>query len=195
MANTTRRITALLAAGTMAAGVGLAGAPAAFAAVPQATAAASADEVGWTEYKPGQMAWDIAVAKYMLMDMGYFEPHQVVDGVLDERSVEALMDYQQETDLKVTGLLDERTWEFLADEADGTGPEDRDHTVSAIQTTLNYHHGYDLSADGYEQDSLEEGYYGAATRDAVADLQQKVGLEPDGVVDDDTFRYLMQYNR
>jgi peptidoglycan hydrolase-like protein with peptidoglycan-binding domain len=195
MTNTTRRITALLAAGTMAAGVGLTTAPTAFAATPPASAVSSADEGGWTEYHPGQMAWDIAIVKYMLMDMGYFEPLKTVDGVLDERSVEALMDYQQETDLRVTGLIDYRTWEFLADEAAGTGPGDEDHTVSAIQTALYYHHGYDLSADGYAPDSLDEGVYGEATQAAVAEIQEEVGLHPDGEIDAATFHVLLTYNR
>jgi len=193
MARTARTVTALVASGTLAAGVGLAGAPAAAAdgagtPLPASTAVQSS---AWPEYSKGQMGWDVAVAKYLLWEQGYFEPYKVVDHVLDDRALDSLMDYQQDTDLKVTGVLDARSWEFLVEDAGPVQQGDESYAVSAVQTALQQKHGYDLAEDGFSTDTPGRGAFGTATHDAVTDFQQEVGLDADGVVDAATFQALV----
>ncbi|MFD3686305.1 peptidoglycan-binding protein [Nocardiopsis sp. NPDC058631] len=193
MARTARTITALLASGTLAVGVGLAGAPAVAADGVDTSPLAStaSQDSAWPEYWQGQMGWDVAVAKYLLWEQGYFEPYKVVDHVLDERALDALMDYQQDTDLKVTGVLDARSWEFLVEAAGPVQQGDESYAVSAVQTALQQKHGYDLAADGFSTDTPGQGTFGTATHDAVTDFQQDVGLDADGVVDAATFQALV----
>ncbi|MES0837381.1 peptidoglycan-binding domain-containing protein [Nocardiopsis tropica] len=193
MARTARTVTALIASGGLAAGMGLAGAPALAAggAGPSAQVSTASQSGEWPEYTRGQMGWDVAVAKYLLWEQGYYEPYKVVDHVLDDRALDSLMDYQQDTDLKVTGVLDARSWEFLVEDAGPVRQGDESYTVSAVQTALSQKHGYDLAEDGYSSDTPGRGTFGAATHDAVTGFQQEAGLEADGEVDAATFKALV----
>lgn len=190
MAHTTYRITALLASGTLAAGVALVGAPAALAEgadTPPAVLSA-VEEAQWPEYRPTEMGWNISVAKFTLAELGYYEPGEVLD---DRFDAEPVMDYQQDTDLKVTGLLDQRTWDFLQEDFGVVREGDEGYTVSAAQTALHEKFGYDLSGDGYETYAPDEGTFGPATEAAVTAFQEEAGIDADGEVGPVTFKALV----
>ncbi|MBR8744351.1 hypothetical protein DSY14_21945 [Nocardiopsis sp. MG754419] len=101
------------------------------------------------------------------------------------------MDYQQGTDLKVTGVLDTRSWEFLTEEAGTLSQGDEGHAVAAVQTALAEKLGYDLGADGYETHTAEPGTFGPSTHAAVESFQEQVGLDADGQVGPATFHALV----
>ncbi|WP_083927512.1 trypsin-like serine protease [Nocardiopsis prasina] len=155
------------------------------------TVSTVSEDAEWPEYKQGEMGWNIEVAKRLLADEGSFEPGEVLDDRFDEATVEALLDYQQATDLKVTGILDSRSWEFLAEEAGSVVLGDESHAVGAVQTALAEKLGHDLSGDGYRTHSPEPGVFGEATHEAVVDFQEQAGLHADGEVGPTTLQALV----
>lgn len=190
MARTTHRITALLASGALAAGVGLVGAPAALADGPGTSSRvlAAVDGTQWPEYRETEMGWNISVAKFTLAELGYYTPSDVLD---DRFDAEPLMDYQQATDLKVTGVLDQRTWEFLSEDVGVVRQGDQSHAVAAAQTALAEKFGYDLSDDGYETYAPDTGAFGPATEAAVRAFQEEAGIDADGEVGPITYKALV----
>ncbi|GLU50470.1 peptidoglycan-binding domain-containing protein [Nocardiopsis ansamitocini] len=193
MARTTQRMTALLASGTLAAGMGLAGAPLASADGPDTSAQvlAANEDAQWPEYRQNTMGWNLSVAKFSLWEIGYYEPSATLDDRFGEKEVEALMDYQQATDLKVTGVLDARSWEFLSEDVGVLSQGDTGPAVSAVQVALHEKHGYDLSGDGYQRFAPEAGTFGQATHDAVVAFQEDAGIDADGEVGPITYKALV----
>lgn len=152
---------------------------------------AAGSDATWPEYRQGEMGWNVAAAKLLLADEGSFVPGDVVDDRFDDATVEALLDYQQSTDLKVTGVLDARSWEFLVEEAGPLNRGDESHAVAAVQTVLGDKLGHDLSGDGHSTHTAEPGVFGAATHDAVVAFQQEAGIKADGEVGGETFNALV----
>ncbi|MBR8744392.1 peptidoglycan-binding domain-containing protein [Nocardiopsis sp. MG754419] len=198
MARTAYRITALAASGALAIGVGVTGAHAAIGTPSSAqstpvsvSSESAAQEAQWPEYRQTEMGWNVSVAKHLLWEQDYYEPGGTLDDRFDEATVESLLDYQQDTDLKVTGILDGRSWEFLVEDAGTLSQGDEGPAVAAAQTALHEKLGYDLTDDGYRTYAPEPGSFGPATHEAVVDFQEENGLAADGAVDADTFEALV----
>ena len=171
-----------------------AGASAAGSVAPKQSTVEAASVVqspSWPEYQQGEMGWNIAVAKHLLAEEGSLQPGEVLDDRFDDVTVEALLDYQQATDLAVTGVLDVRSWDFLAQEAGTVSQGDESHAVTAVQIALAEKLGYDLSDDGYQTYSPDQGTFGAATHAAVVDFQEQAGIDADGRVDPGTLQSLV----
>ncbi len=67
------------------------------------------------EYKIGEKNWKIAVAQRNLTAVGYKTDRS--DGILTEKTVATLKDFQQHMKLPATGKLDDKTYQTLAEAA------------------------------------------------------------------------------
>ncbi|MCI9156076.1 MAG: peptidoglycan-binding protein [Lawsonibacter sp.] len=64
------------------------------------------------------LAKPVSSLQYMLRQLSatyQFLPQLVVDGVFGERTLEAVMRFQRETGLPVTGIVDQATWNAIRD--------------------------------------------------------------------------------
>ena len=156
------------------------------------------EQINHPNYSPA-----VANLQRYLRQLGYTEPAigQVpVDGIFDTATQKALQNYQRTAGLPVTGVADRVTWERLY----------ADYLVSlelyAPPTPISLYPrnpvgGFlDIGAQGFDVTVLQymlgelallypitppalTGAYDAATADAVRDMQEFLGLVPNGLVD------------
>jgi len=116
----------------------------------------------------------VRIAQYLLNHRGYVVP---VDGRFGSETVAAVQDWQARNGLPVDpdATMTAATWESLAPEFEDQGTTGQ--AVSAVQ--------YILEVRGYRVTIT--GEYDFATRQAVQDLQELHGLEPNGKVNTTTW--------
>jgi peptidoglycan hydrolase-like protein with peptidoglycan-binding domain len=104
-----------------------------------------------------------------------------ITGIFDTPTVEAVKQFQTARGLPVTGMVDGPTWaRFLRTLSRGLSGED----VAVLQRQLNEKRGAGLVVDGV---------FGPTTYSAVRSFQRHAGLPITGVVDANTWRYLITH--
>lgn len=140
-----------------------------FAAYPDLQSGASGDEL-----KAAQCALDAAGHK-----PGSTDPYEPT-GQFDQPTVEATKAFQTERQLQASGTIDAHTWTALLATGEqpvlSNGASGSD--VSRLQRALTAALGKTVEIDGA---------FGPNTEAAVKEYQQKVGLEADGVVGEQTW--------
>ncbi len=173
----------LFASGAMAAGFGLAGAPAALADGPETPpeVVAAIEAAAWPELTEGQETWEVSVVKFLLVEYGYLDVTEATEH-FDERLGDAVADYRQDRGLEPARAVDGDVWEALTDDLGVVRQGDSGNRVKAVQYALLEGHGYDL---------LLDGEFGPATRTAVVDFQTGAEIDADGEVGPITFQALL----
>lgn len=180
-----RKAATALAAGALAFTAGFAGAPMALADGPDTSpqVRAEIEALAWPEYSQGDSDADIAVAKYLLKDLGYYEGDVGEDPELfDPALAKAVTAFQKDQDLPDSASLDGETWSNLRDEVFGEVGSGSGDVVCGIQYSLINDYGKKLDFDCN---------YGPATTKAVKEVQEQFGIDPDGITGPITFRALV----
>ncbi len=142
--------------------------------------------------KIGSSGAAVRILQEMLINYGYL--NDVADGIFGPKTEEAVRAFQQANGLKVDGIAGPATWAALfAYDAPQTPPVARPELnegssgdeVTKLQNKL-YDYNFLIGRP--------DGYFGPRTADAVKNFQSAVGLEPTGVVDDETYEALDNYN-
>lgn len=174
-----------LAAGTLAATVGLA-APSAFADPAPSTHKATVTSVtklsqqSWPTLKRGSRGTDVRALQYLLRGFSDATQSLSADGVFGLNTQKAVRLYQESRGLKVDGVVGALTWAKLVNEFP-VRKGDRGNAVKAAQRELNAH-GSHLTVDGV---------FGSGTDSAVRSFQKAHKLSVDGIVGPITWHALI----
>lgn len=134
----------------------------------------------WPTLKKGSTGAEVYALQYLLNDLGYA---LTVDGILGNKTRQAVEDFQQDKGLKVDGIVGAKTWAKLVQGAQVSNGSSGDD-VRAAQYLLANKYGYGIAIDGL---------FGAKTREAVIDFQKKKNLDADGIVGPQTWQALISY--
>lgn len=165
-----------LAAGTLAATVGLA-APSAFADPAPSTHEATVTSVtklsqqSWPTLKRGSRGTDVRALQYLLRRFSDVSQDLSADGIFGANTQKAVRLYQESRGVKVDGVVGPLTWAKLVNEFPGR-KGDKGNVVKAVQRELNAH-GYKVTIDGA---------FGTRTDTAVRSFQEAHKLSADGIV-------------
>jgi hypothetical protein len=125
--------------------------------------------------REGEMGTNVLAVQLLLRSRDGRTP---VDGRYGETTRAAVAAFQRERHLRVTGMTDADTWRALVRPL---REGDESQAVKALQQLLRRK----LHAPVHTT-----GIYGGGTEAAVARLQRRVGLRPDGAMDTRTWRVL-----
>jgi peptidoglycan hydrolase-like protein with peptidoglycan-binding domain len=165
-----------LAAGTLAATVGLA-APSALADPAPSTHKATVSSItklaqqSWPTLKRGSKGTDVRALQYMLRQFSDATQNLAADGDFGANTQKAVRFYQESRGVKVDGIVGPLTWAKLVNEFP-VKKGDSGNAVKAAQRELDAH-GYKLTVDGA---------FGARTDSAVRSFQKAHKLSADGIV-------------
>lgn len=125
-----------------------------------------------------------------LLSLGYSLSTTGVDGVFLEDTKQAVIGFQRDSALEITGEVDAHTWSLLVDSTFAFG--DR-----VLYLRYPYFHGNDvlmlqraLNSLGFNCGDID-GIFGPYTERAVRDFQANLGSDSDGVVGAATFAALL----
>lgn len=139
-----------------------------------ATPASANADYAWALVKDGQTSDNVTGVQYLLSS------HDIAtdaDGVFGPATLESVTAFQSDNGLDADGVVGEDTWSALITTVKNGSSGD---AVKAAQTMLNKY-GYELEVNGTFDDTTEE---------ATLAFQEKFGLDADGVVGPNTWRYL-----
>ncbi len=151
--------------------------------------------------KRGSKGSDVEKLQELLKEQGYFE-YDKVTGYYGKITEDAVKAFQKANGLKADGIVGEQTWEKLSNEtaeqaASEDTSENEDLSITFAGTISEGMEGeeveriqrrlQELGLYGY---SRITGYYGSITEDAVEAFQKAYGLNPDGVVGQNTLEKL-----
>ncbi|TDD59749.1 peptidoglycan-binding protein [Actinomadura darangshiensis] len=136
----------------------------------------------WVELGPGDSDYRIASARCYLVQFGYYDdctPTSAGEGWPADLGP-ALKKYQASHNLPESGRLDAETWGALRDDGGEIGQGSGRHSqVKGIQYAMK------VLQDG---SVVADGYYGAATANAVTAFQKRKEIDADGIFGPITFR-------
>jgi len=126
--------------------------------------------------------------------LGYDFGRTDIDGVFGRESESAVMKFQQDRGLVVTGVMDQETWQELADAGYKVGermlylkyPPFRGDDIRTLQfwlKTLGFYH--------YN----ENGIFCEKTHKALLEFQNNMNIDDDGIVGEETIRNLKNLER
>ena len=140
--------------------------------------------------KKGDRGSEVVDIQRRLTLLGYDLGETSVDGAFEEKTEQAVKDFQIKSSLSATGVVDSTTWKALVDASYKLG--DR-----ALYLRFPFLHGKDvfllqewLNSLGFHLKEID-GIFGPDTDKSVKDFQINVGLFPDGIVGSSTLRELL----
>jgi hypothetical protein len=135
-----------------------------------------ASGIDWPVLRGGDSNRAVVTAQYLLR---HHAMSSSLNGLLDARTEDAVVDFQERESLFPDGVVGPMTWEALIELV---GPGDSGNAVKAVQDQLARQHGFDLAISGE---------FTADTKEAVIDFQEERCLGVDGWVGPETWYALV----
>ena len=133
----------------------------------------------WPLTVKGHSGSRVFALQYLLKYRGYSPG--TVDGKFGTNTYNAARNFQRSRGLVVDGKVGTNTWsKLIATFRKGSS----NNAVRAIQYLLRYRYGYTAVGN-------VDGIYGTKTYDCSKNFQSKAGISADGVVGQNTWRYLL----
>ena len=133
----------------------------------------------WPLTVKGHSGSRVYALQYLLKYRGYSPG--TVDGKFGTNTYNAARNFQRSRGLVVDGKVGTNTWsKLIATFRKGSS----NNAVRAIQYLLRYRYGYTAVGN-------VDGIYGTKTYDCSKNFQSKAGISADGVVGQNTWRYLL----
>lgn len=169
----------------------------------------------FTDIEEGQVVPRVQLVQYFLNVLSaYYEsiPSVDIDGILGPNTRVAIIEFQKTLDLPTTGLIDEETWNTMYNSVIGILRELPPTAValpSFIYPNIIYREGTEgpdvfiiqqllafISTVIPEIPPVElDGVFGPETTAAVIAFQRLYGIEPDGIVDEETWNRIVSVYR
>lgn len=132
-----------------------------------------------TEYSLGESNEEIIEYKKILYYLDFTE--YVSDGIFDETTQEAILKYQEQRNLSVTGILDRNTIISLNEEQIEYKKGKRGDEILKYQLILYYLDYFSV---------YPKGYYGNITESAVKEYQTDKKITVNGIINSETIKEL-----
>jgi peptidoglycan hydrolase-like protein with peptidoglycan-binding domain len=168
-----------------------------------------------SDIEEGQVVPRVQLVQYFINVLSaYYEsiPSIDIDGILGPNTRAAIIEFQKTLELPITGLIDEETWNTMYNSVLGILRELPPTAValpSFIYPNIIYREGTEgpdvfiiqellafISTVVPEIPTVElNGFFGPETTAAVIAFQRMYGIEPDGIVDEETWNKIVDVYR